>query len=278
MKIDMREANKALHRTKCHVETIQEIRHKLQGATQFSEMDMGHGYHQIALAENSQYIATFQTHEGLHRFKVLFFGASPATELFHDRVKAALAGLRRCTSIHDNILVWGHTPEEHEVNLDACLTHLEEKGLTLRREKCTFGATSVSWFGTIFSKSGMSADPKKIQAIKQAGPPKNSDEVKSFLQACQFNARFMYNTDRAYAQLTNIVFQWTPQCQQAYDDILQTMTSTTALRPFNPSLKTIHITDAPVDGYQSITRAERLHHANRSTRKQKRSLLPNRGV
>ena len=33
MNIDMREASKALHRTKRHVETIQEIRHKLQGAT-----------------------------------------------------------------------------------------------------------------------------------------------------------------------------------------------------------------------------------------------------
>ncbi len=176
MNIDVREANTALHRTKRHVETIQEIRHKLQGATRFSEMDVGHGYHQIALAENSRYIGTFQTHEGLHRFKVLFFGASPATELFHDRVKAALAGLPGCTSIHDNILVWDRTPEEHEANLDACLTRLEEKGLTLRREKCTFGATSVSWFGTIFSQSGMSADPKKIQAIKQAGPPKNSGQ------------------------------------------------------------------------------------------------------
>ena len=122
----MREANKALHRTKRHVETIQEIRHKLQGATRFSEMDMGHGYHQIGLAEDLRYIGTFQTHEGLHRFKVLFFGASPATELFHDRVKAALTDLPGCTSIHDNILVWGRTPEEHKANLDACLTHLEE--------------------------------------------------------------------------------------------------------------------------------------------------------
>ena len=52
MNIDMREGNKALHRTKRHVETIQEIRHKLPGATRFSEMDMGHGYHQIGLAED----------------------------------------------------------------------------------------------------------------------------------------------------------------------------------------------------------------------------------
>ena len=82
MNIDVREASKALHRTKHNVETIQEIRHKLQGGTRFSEMGMGHGYHQTGLAEDSLYISTFQTHEGLHRFKILFFGASPATELF----------------------------------------------------------------------------------------------------------------------------------------------------------------------------------------------------
>ena len=94
-------------------------------------------------------------------------------------------------------------------------------------------------FGTIFSKSGMSADPKKTKAIKEAGPPQNADEVKSFLQACQFNASFMYNTDKAYAQITkplrdltkkNTKFLWTAHCQQAYKEILQTMTSNTALR------------------------------------------------
>ena len=198
-------------------------------------MDMGHRYHQIALAEDSRHIRTFQTHEGLHMLKVLFFGASPATELFHDRVKATLADLPGCTSIHDNILVRGATPEEHEANLDACLTRLEEKGLTLRREKCTFGATSVSW---VFSKFGMSADPNKIQAIKEAGPPQSADDVKSFLQACQFNARFMFSTDHAYAQITkslrdltrkNTRFMWSAQCQQAYNEIIQIMTSNTSL-------------------------------------------------
>ena len=84
MNIDMREANKALLRTKSHIDTIQEIRHKLRGATRFSELDLGHGYHQVALSEDSREIGTFQTHEGLHRFKVLFFGASPASDLFHD--------------------------------------------------------------------------------------------------------------------------------------------------------------------------------------------------
>ena len=125
---------------------------------------MTHGYHQIILAEESQAISTFQTHEGLHRFKVLLFGASPATNLLHDRVKAVLDGLPGCTSIHDNILVWGSTRE----NLDKCLTRLQDKELTLRREtECTFGATSVSWFGKVISKSGKSPDLRKIMTIQE---------------------------------------------------------------------------------------------------------------
>ena len=124
MNVDMREPNKALLCTRRHIETIQEMRHKLKGASRFSELDLGHGYHQIALDTRSRAMSTFQTHEGLHRFKVLFFGAAPASDLFHNRVKASLEGLKGVISIHDNILVWGKTPEEHSANLESCLVCL----------------------------------------------------------------------------------------------------------------------------------------------------------
>ena len=180
MSIDMRAANKALKQTKVHVETIKEIRHKLKGATRYSEMDLSHGFHQLPLAEASRDISTFQTHEGLHRFKVLFFGASPASAIFHERIKNALRGLAGCISIHDNILVYGKTPKEHEDNLKACFERLLQKGLNLRRSKCTFGKASVSWFGYIFSASGISADPEKVEAIQKAGPPQSTEEYQEF--------------------------------------------------------------------------------------------------
>ena len=137
---------------------------------------------------------------------------------------------------------------------------LQDKGLTLSHEKCTSGATSVSWFGTVFSKSGMLVDPRKIKTIQEADPPKNNDDVKSFLQTFQFNARFIFDTANAYAELTqplcnltkkNARFIWTPECEQAYRDIVTTMTSDTALRPFNPELKTIHVADAGPEGIAS---------------------------
>ena len=216
-------------------------------------MDLSDGFHQIVLHPNSHYISSFRTHEGLHRFKVLFFRTSPASELFHNKIKEALRGLPRCISIHDNILIYGKTPEEHETNLSACLARIKAKGLTLRRSKCTFGATFVSWFGYIFSASGMSADPSKIKAIATAGCPQTTDEVKSFLQACQYNAKFMFDSGQAYAQVTqlfrqltgkNVRFAWTLAYESAYQEILRIMTAEIALRPFVPAMKAIMVSNA----------------------------------
>ena len=229
-------------------------------------MDLSHDFHQISLHPDSRYISTFRTHKGLHQFKVLFFGASPDSDLFHNKIKEALRGLPGGISIHDNILIYGKTPEEHETNLSACLARIKAKDLTLRRSKCTFGATFVSWFGYVFSASGISADPSKIKAIATAGCPQTTDEVKSFLQACQYNTKFMFDSDQAYAQVTqplrqltgkNVRFAWTPACESAYQEILRIMTAETALRPFNPAIKTIMVSDAgPVGIAASIFQEE----------------------
>ena len=42
----------------------------------------------------------------------------------------------------------------------------------------------------------------KTQKLKEKGPPKDQEEVRSFLQAAQFNAKFMWNTEGAYVNTT----------------------------------------------------------------------------
>ena len=72
MNIDARPINLGAKHTRYHVPTPQEIRHQLEGATVFTELDMCNGFHQIPLSEESQII--FVSHEGLHKMKRLFFG------------------------------------------------------------------------------------------------------------------------------------------------------------------------------------------------------------
>ena len=104
-----------------------------------------------------------------------------------------LQGLQGVTTIHDNILVYGVTVDEHHRNLEACLQRAEEKSIRLKLSKSTFCSSEVSWFGRIFSGTGMPADPIKIAAIIEAGRPRNVEDGRSFLQVCAYNAKFSFD-------------------------------------------------------------------------------------
>ena len=49
MNIDARPLNKGAKITRYHVITPQEVLHQLRGSRYFTEMDMGHGFHQLPL-------------------------------------------------------------------------------------------------------------------------------------------------------------------------------------------------------------------------------------
>ena len=63
---DMREANKAISRVRHTIPTLEEIRHKLNGAIYFSKVDLTKAYHQLKLHPQSRGITT-TTHVGLRR-------------------------------------------------------------------------------------------------------------------------------------------------------------------------------------------------------------------
>ena len=60
--VDMRNANKAICRERHTCPTIDDLIHRLNGATVFSKLDLNKGYHQIELNDASRYITTFSTH------------------------------------------------------------------------------------------------------------------------------------------------------------------------------------------------------------------------
>ena len=98
MNIDARPLNKGAKHTKYHVPLPQEVRHQLEGARVFSELDMGNAFHQVPLHNASTCV--FQSHMGLHRMKRLFFGPTNSTGIFHHEVSKAFTGVGGCITIH----------------------------------------------------------------------------------------------------------------------------------------------------------------------------------
>ena len=51
--------------------TLSDFRAEMNGSKYFSKIDLKQAYHQLELKEESRYITTFSTHEGLFRYKRL---------------------------------------------------------------------------------------------------------------------------------------------------------------------------------------------------------------
>ena len=262
MNIDNTPRNPGLKRTKFHVQTPQEIRHDLKTAKIFSEMDMGWAYHQFHLDVESSSKATFQTHEGIHKMHRLYFGPTASSGIFHSEVRKLLSGLPGVTSIHDNILVWGTDFDDHLSNLKGCLGRLKQKQVALKMKKSTFCMSRVKWFGRIFTSSGVTVDPEKLQHIIEAGRPTSTEDVCSLLMACQFNAKFTFDNTEvpfSYEVITaplrrllknDVLFHWGETEETAYQQLITIINDPATLQPYYPTLETHTVADTSEEGIQ----------------------------
>ena len=268
MNVDASPMNPGLKRSKIHVETPQEIRHELKSAQVFSEFDMGWGYHQLPIDEQTKNRSIFQTHEGIHRMERGYFGPSAMSAIFHNEVRKALRGLKGVISIHDNISVYGDNTDEHYENLKLCFERLKEKGIVIKPSKSTFCMSRIKWFGRVFTGNGVTADPEKLTLIKEAGPPTSIEEVRSLLMACQFNAKFSFDSqpEDSYEDITHPLrqllkkdakFQWGSKEQEAYQKLINKMNDPATLQAFDPKRPTHVVADSSEHGMQGSIYQER---------------------
>ena len=92
--VDMREANQAIERERHTMPTLQDFKAEVNGAKFFSKIDLKQAYHQLELHEESRFITTFTTHEGLYQYKRLNYGTNSAAEIFQNVLQRNLSDIR----------------------------------------------------------------------------------------------------------------------------------------------------------------------------------------
>ena len=102
--IDSRAINTAIERERYPMNTIEDLIVDLNGAQYFSKIDLNKGYHQMLLSNDSRYITTFATHNGLYRYKRLCFGINSAAEIFQKAIAEMLHDIRGVKNMSDDII------------------------------------------------------------------------------------------------------------------------------------------------------------------------------
>jgi len=106
---------------------------------------------------------------------------------------------------------------------------LRRYGMKLNPLKCSFGVGSGKFLGFIVNARGIEANPTQISALREMRPPRTKRELQSLNGKIAALNRFISKaTDRCLPFFDALRkgkkdVQWTPECQKAFEELIQHM-------------------------------------------------------
>ena len=275
--IDYRKLNNRTVKDAYYLPRIEETIDTLSGSKYFSKLDLRSGYWQVGVKESDKMKTAFSVGPlGFFECNRMAFGLCNAQASFQRLMERCMGELhlRECLIYLDDIIIFSKTFDEHLVRLANVFRQLEVHGLKLKGSKCEFFQRQVNYLGHIVSDAGIHTDPDKIAVLKEWKPPTNVKELRSFLGFAGYYRRFVCNyssivkplnallvghpTNKKYKKKKKEQTPWTwgPEQQQAFDTIIDKLTSPPVLAYTDYSKPFLLNIDASGDGLGVLTTAK----------------------
>ena len=141
------------------------------------------------------------------------FGAKMSEDVFQLRMDAILEQCPGVIGIHDDIVIFGTSNEDHDANLINLMNVCQKEGLVLNSKKLELRRERVTFFRAKYSKDGMHPDPKKIQGIMEMTAPQDKQQLQSFLGMVNYMGTLIPNLSHHTEPLRSMlkqdnVFAW----------------------------------------------------------------------
>ena len=237
--VDFTDLNKACPKDSYPLPRIDQLVDSTAGHQLLSFMDAFSEYNKIKMDEADQEKTSFITSQGLFCYKVMPFGLKNAGATYQRLVNYMFRPqIGRNVKVYvDDMLVKSLVEEKHLDNLQETFDTLRQHQMKLNLSKCAFGVSSRKFLGFMVSQRGIEANPDKIQAILDMEPPMNIKEVQSLTGRVAALNRFASKaTDKClpFFKILRKAFEWTNQCQKAFQDLKVYLTTTPLLSPSIP--------------------------------------------
>ena len=236
MCVDFTDLNKACPKDSYPLPRIDQLVDSATGHQLLSFMDAFSGYNQIKMDEADQEKTSFITSQGLFCYNVMPFSLKNAGATYQRLVNHVFRPqIRRNVEMYvDDMLVKSLDEEKHLDDLQETFDTLRRHQMNLNPSKCAFEVSSGKFLGFMVSQRGIEANPDKIQAILDMEPPKNIKEVQSLTGRVAALNRFVSKaTDKclSFFKILRKAFEWTDQCQKAFQDLNVYLTIAPLLSP-----------------------------------------------
>ena len=202
--------------------------YSLHGMKYFSCLDLIKGFYHVALDGDSKELTAFATPRGHWQFKRMPFGLRNAPAAFQREMQQVFNGYPRNNVIVyiDDVLVM-HESFEGELKLmGKVLTTLENYGLKIKPDKCSFFDKEVEYLGHIVGVDGLRKSPTFIKKVAEIQLPNTVGQLREFLGLVNFQRKFVPDFSTLQKPLSEkTTFRksktliWTEEMTQSFNDV-----------------------------------------------------------
>ena len=139
----------------------------------------------------------------------------------------------------------------HLEHVETILVRLRNANLKINASKSSFCKTEIDYLGYVVTREGIKPQPKKLEAIMNLAPPENVRDVRRFLGMVQYYRDLWQHRSHILAPLTELTgkkknekFNWTKECQEAFEQTKSLLMRDVMLAYPNFSKKFVIHTDA----------------------------------
>ena len=197
-----------------------------------SKIDLDYAYGQMKLSdENSRqcvFALTGGNFSGYYRFKKGFYGLADIPTIFQEKIDRTL---EYCTPawLDDIIVVTRRNKQDHEKKLFDILNKLEKAGYKASKRKSEFFLNRTKGLGHEIDENGINPSEEKVEAILKSKAPENTEDLKSFLGAIQYMAKFLPKLSERTGRLRKLLkknepWKWGPEQETDFNRIKQMLT------------------------------------------------------
>ena len=223
----------------------------------FSSIDLKSAHNSVPLGPEAKRLLNFITPSlRLYRFCQAPYGLTNISSVFNRSLIEILGDLvsRGLLILYaDDIVICVRSKRAHALVLAEVLRRLQENGVLISINKCSFFTQHFTFLGHKFNQGGVEMTQERINSILLFPQPRSIKEVQRYLGTLGYVQRFM-----PYLQLTlspihellkkDVVFQWTSEASEAFETIQHQLRNQIKLRPIPPTGSLTVFTDASGKG------------------------------
>jgi len=193
---DLRELNKIVEKKHYPIPHIDDLQDKLRAEVFFTKLDLKNVYFHVRVSEQLSKYLSFSAFLGQYEFVRLWFGYCYRPSAFMRFIETVFRDLIRAGRFLvylDDLLITTEIKEEYLEIIELVLIACNKNLLELRKDKCFFLQSRITYLGYVVSKDRVRPDPGNVSTVTQFSTPKSIARVHSFVGLVSYFRRFIEN-------------------------------------------------------------------------------------